>query len=368
MRDLLIGIVAGIIGLIAMTPDAEAQRTRNGHSTTTIPPIMVWTELSKADVENLLPKGATLTESRGSGYQITNLPNNPSFAVDLSFACSQKGMSTPRFGKPGTTDPGKPTRRQYQLAQMLGELFMNMIQNDLAIDNDKPFPAGPIPNPVLVRKRLKEIGQGPGGPFVGPGDGNKKGKWVKVCAPIDPCVRPALPVPLDVSDCSDEQKEVNRLYEKYLHWENQVRLCAEVLKALDAKDAISDNFNNIIDVFTAYAVATAPAGTAPIVVPVVLTGYAVKKVKDIILDFGLYLAGLTKADVAAQCDKFERYAASYGRGLRDALAELRACKEAAAEAAEQNTAAFQNYINKTLPAYYDCLKQRECRWKWIAGE
>ncbi|MGQ0761633.1 MAG: hypothetical protein ACT4OT_06400 [Acidobacteriota bacterium] len=338
-----------------------------------LPPFMVWTSLRLRDFESCLPAEATARPVGRQGYVVSNLTDYLAFAIRLSIISGRLRNEVPRFSRVGERDPGPPDASQKELFKKLAEIIVNLIYRE-------PWPAGgePFPEAALLDqeevKRLLPNGWNPNGPVPQPFG---PGFWIIMCDPKPPCVRPEEPTPETVPDCKAERDEVDRLLDKIRALENEIEQGNDLLAILEQIKAGKEAIDAAIAAMALMAGLTAPialtpgtataaiaAGPAGIAagLAIVLPALAIY-VATQLLDITLLnpLMNWIKGKIA----DLKRIMANYERGLKDALADLAACKKKAAEAKQRNTDAFQNYINVLLPAYYECLKKRKCRRVWI---
>lgn len=315
-----------------------------------MPPFLIWTTLGQRDIEEVLPRGATVKPEGRNSYLLTGVTDVLQFAIDIGLKAAERNVEPPGFSRQGAAAPVPLSARHRELISQLAQVIHDIIYAPADPRPKEPFPKGLIPDPALIQQLL-----GPGfDKGKKPPDG-KGGKWEEYCEPTEPCVRPTDPLPEDVPDCSDQQKEVDYLLEKVQHWDAQVRIAREN-QAFLAGMKIGSNITDGVIVFITVCVVVAggPAGA--------LGGVAIGVMKRLLefptLDLAIALQEAQLADIM-------RIYLSYYRGLQDAYAELRKCREQAADAEARNSAAFQNFINVLLPEYYKCLEQRKCRRRWV---
>lgn len=318
-----------------------------------IPPFMVWSSLSQRDVESLLPRGAIVQVQRDGGYLVSGVTDAIEFGLNLGAKSTERRADDPRIGKQGTSDPKTISPRIRAIANKIGQVLHDILYGPKNPGKRELFPQGPIPEPETVQEGFDPTKDPPvtGG-----------GKWVYFCEPAAPCVRPTEPNPEDVDDCKREQAEVDYLASKLNEFSNWIETTEDALTGLDELEAIADTAEGIWLTLAIYAALTCPIGAAAGIV-IVAGPLTVGKILKGIFDVAKIAAA--RLLLQKQLADFKRIYNSYLKGYNDALAELRACRQKAAEAAGRNTAAFQKFINVDLPAYYDCLKQRKCRRRWV---
>lgn len=307
-----------------------------------IPNIAVWTEVEHRTVQSLAPRTCRLEAGdKNGGFLISeakDVGDLAKFAEGLALAAAKQGQPPPRFGPPGGADPGAPNANQ---AKVFIALWGYVLQR---LDGDGGIGPGPI------------ITEG--------------GQWVRKCPNVGPCVRPDSPIPEDVNDCADEQRDMDLRLAELAALANSLKMLEKLLMMTQqAKNLIDENTDSIYWGLTAIAVVLSPA-TIPVTVAfmvssVKLTTAAVNAIKDLLTEDGWILSTLiavTKSDI----EKTKKAMKNAQALLDMARAALDACKKAKAEATGNNTAAFQKHINKDLPAYYACLDlQRKCIWVWV---
>jgi hypothetical protein len=328
---------------------------------------MVWTELSQSDLESVLPRGATIRLAERNGYLVGGVTDHVQFASDVGALTGQKRMRLPRFGREGQCDPGELPARVKEWATDLAQLVHDIIYFPDPPAGAGQVPPGPLPKPEEIKALLPKgwVGNGPVPPPPGGGGG-----WEVGCEPQSPCVRPQEPTPQTVDDCKREQEEVDVLLERYLFWEKMLELVQQMEAVVRSGKAISDGLDGPLLVMAGYAAATTPyyvtaagaiaggpLGGLVLVAPLLVT-YITKKIINYV-----FLNNQIE-ELKKQMDLVKAAARSYFNGYNDALRELEACKKKAADTEAANTAAFQNFINVLLPAYYECLKRRKCRRTW----
>lgn len=376
---LVFGLLSGINpnAVYGQRTPTISERTANiekiNLKTATMPPFLIWTDLSQRDIQSILPRGATVTVDSGakvgglvsrSGsvqrnsvgrnkFVISGLTNLVQFAVDIGMKSTEKNAGIPGFGKIGAKAPKQISPQIQDLINRLGELIHDMIYAPPVPKPREPFPPGLVPDLFEIQKLL------PGGfdrrkdppPFGG-------GYWEYYCEPTDPCVRPAEPIPEDVDDCKDEQDEIDRLLAKYKYWQDALDLARKQLAFLQGLKLGDDAVDGAIGVLIIYAGVAGPVGSMAAVVPAAVA-YVVKQ----IIDYNTLSAAIEIQE--RQIADLERIANSYRKGLNDAYAAWRACRKKAAETEQANSEAFQKFINVDLPAYYACLERRKCRRRWV---
>lgn len=341
---------------------------------TRIPPFVVWTSMSQRDIQTCLPSGATAQAQRDGGYLISGLTDYISFGVHLGVQTGKSRAEFPRFSREGGRDPGPPDARIKAQLLSMAHIIVNLIYRPQWRGGGGNFPPGPIPSPEDIRKLLPN-GWNLNGPVPQPdGDG---GDWTEACSPRTPCVRPQEPTPETAPDCKAERDKVDELLDKIKAIEASIAEGKEILSWLQKFKAGTDVLDDVMALLTLIAGLTAPIaltpGTATMAiaggVPGIIAGlsivagslliYALKKFFDVTILNPLI------SYVKSQLAELDGLLKSVNVDLQNALKDLQACKTKAAEVKQQNTEAFQKFISIDLPAYYACLKQRNCKRRWV---
>lgn len=348
------GLTAGGFTVTATVIDSDRKPAVGTNVT-----VMTWTSLSKSDIEDCLKEGGTV-QPQGKGYLVTGIKNPAAFGVNLGLLAQTRNVDVPRFSRPGQRDPGPPSKEMRALGLAFAGVVANIMQG--AAGNFRgPWPVGPLPNPRKVAEMLNAAGiQLDGGQQ--PARPKGPGRWMLVCNPGPPCVRPEEPKAQDVPDCAAEYAEISRVQEWLDAYNNSIDVGKELLAQYLKAQSISQAVDVTVAVLTIAAIATGPLGFmagAAFAAPALIVDFF----KQLLFDNGLqYLIDYIKA----QLEELARQKAFFEKALAEALAALEACLKKAAEAAEAaNAAAWQNYFNVLLPEFYKCLDARRCRRVWV---
>ena len=349
------GLTAGGFAVTATVIDPDRRRAVGTNVT-----VMTWTALSLDDIKSCLADGGTV-QRQGKGFLVSGIKNPAAFAVNLGVLSQTKGIDVPRFSRAGQRDPGPPSKEMQALALRFAGVVVNIMQAGAA-NFRGPWPNGPLPNPRRVAEQLQAAGiQIDEGPIVPRPKG--PGRWVLICNPGPPCVRPEEPTAQDVPDCADERAEVDRVREWLDAYDQSIATGEELLASYETVDDVSSAVDATVAILTLAAIATGPLGLgAGAAFAVGSMGFKVDMLKNLLFDIGLHA---TIDRIKSQLAKLRRERALFEKALAEALAALEACLKKADDVRAANAAAWQNYFNVLLPEYYNCLKARRCRRVWV---